>query len=99
MARQFLATLSLPQLSENPSTGRTGSLYYNTTTNALMVYTGSQWTSVSADQYVLENHIHTYDGDIHTVYAGSFNPSVTIFDGGSSAEQFSSQGGIDGGQS
>ena len=97
MARQFLATLSLPSLSQNPSTGNAGSLYYNTTTNALMMHTGSEWMPVNASQYVLENHIHTYDGDVHTVYAGSYNPNLSIFDGGTSGQQYNSQTGIDGG--
>jgi hypothetical protein len=99
MARQFLATLSLPTLPSHPTDGHAGSLYYNTSMSALMMHTGSTWMPVNSNQYVLEDHIHTYDGPIHTVIAGSYNPNLTIFDGGDGGTQYSSDTNLDGGLS
>jgi hypothetical protein len=97
MARQFLATLSLPTLPDHPTDGHAGSLYFNTEMNALMMHTGTGWMPVNGSQYVLEDHIHTYDGSIHTVIAGSFNPNLSIFDGGSSGAQYNADTNLDGG--
>jgi hypothetical protein len=98
MARQFLATLSLPTLSNHPTDGHAGSLYFNTSMNALMMHTGTDWMPVNGSQYTLEDHIHTYDGPIHTIIAGSgFNPSLTIFDGGNASSVINSDTDINGG--
>jgi hypothetical protein len=89
MARQFLATLSLPTLPDHPTDGHAGSLYFNTTMNALMMHTGTTWMPVNGSQYNLENHIHTYDGDVHTIIAGAYTPPLVVIDGQESGAQYS----------
>jgi len=64
-----------------------------------MMHTGSGWMLVNSSQYVLEDHIHTYDGPVHTVIAGSYNPNLSVFDGGSSNQQYNSDTSLDGGNS
>ena len=54
--------------------------------------------AVNGSQYVLEDHIHTYDGSVHTVIAGSFNPNLSIFDGGTSNSQYNADTNLDGGE-
>jgi hypothetical protein len=94
-----LVPLNAAELSVDPTTGRVGDIYYNTVDQQLKVFTGTEWIAVGStgEQYILENHIHTYDGDIHTVYAGAYNPAITIFDGGTSASQYDETKDIDAG--
>jgi len=99
MSVKRLVPLNAAEFAENPSTGRPGDIYYNTGAQELRVYTGVDWIPVGSgsETYILENHIHTYDGDIHTVYAGAYNPAMTIFDGGTSASQYDETKDIDAG--
>jgi hypothetical protein len=99
MSVKRLVPLNAAELSDNPSAGRAGDIYYNTVAQELRVYTGTEWIAVgsSGPQYILENHIHTYDGDIHTVYAGAYNPALTIFDGGTAQSQYDETTDIDAG--
>ena len=99
MSVKRLVPLNAAELSANPAAGRVGDIYYNTAAQELRVYTGVEWIAVgsASETYILENHIHTYDGDIHTVYAGAYNPAITIFDGGTSASQYDETKDIDAG--
>lgn len=99
MSVKRLVPLNTVELAQDPATARSGDLYYNSVSQQLRVYTGSEWIPVgsAADSYILENHIHTYDGDIHTVYAGAYNPAITIFDGGTSQSQYDETKDIDAG--
>lgn len=99
MSVKRLVPLNAAELSSNPATGRVGDIYYNTVDQQLKVFTGIEWIPVgsASDQYILENHIHTYDGDIHTVYAGAYNPTLTVFDGGTSTTQYDETKDIDAG--
>jgi len=99
MSVKRLVPLNAAELSANPTTGKVGDIYYNTAAQELRVYTGVDWIAVgsASETYILENHIHTYDGDIHTVYAGAYNPAITIFDGGTSASQYDETKDIDAG--
>lgn len=81
MARKFLATLTLPVLAQDPTDGTMGSMYWNTTSNQLMMHNGSGWVTANSSQYNLEDHIHTYDGPIHTIF-GASQTATTIYDGG-----------------
>ena len=87
MSVKRLVPLNAVELLTDPAPGRVGDIYYNTTASELRVWSGTEWLAVGSagDQYTLENHVHTYDGDVHTVYAGNYNPALTIFDGGTSA--------------
>jgi hypothetical protein len=99
MSVKRLVPLNAAELSADPSVGRAGDIYYNTVAQELRVYSGTEWIAVgsSGPQYILENHIHTYDGDIHTVYAGAYNPTLSIFDGGTSQSQYDETKDIDAG--
>lgn len=99
MSVKRLVPLNAAELSADPATGRPGDIYYNTADQQLKVFTGVSWIPVgsASETYILENHIHTYDGDIHTVYAGAYNPAITIFDGGTSASQYDETKDIDAG--
>lgn len=99
MSVKRLVPLNAAELAQDPATGRAGDIYYNTVDQQLKVFTGVEWIAVgsASETYILENHIHTYDGDIHTVYAGAYNPSLTIFDGGTSASQYDETKDIDAG--
>ena len=48
MARKFLTPIAPPALSSDPSNGTTGSIYYNTSLNALKYYNGSAWTVIGS---------------------------------------------------
>jgi hypothetical protein len=99
MSVKRLVPLNAVELLTDPAPGRVGDIYYNTTASELRVWSGTAWVAVGSagEQYTLENHIHTYDGDIHTVYAGNYNPALTIFDGGTSAAQYDETKDIDAG--
>lgn len=95
-----LVPLHAAELETDPLTGRRGEIYFNTVSQELRVFNGTEWSPIIAnapEQYVLENHIHTYDGDIHTVYAGAYNPQFTIFDGGTAASIYDETTDIDAG--
>lgn len=81
MSVKRLVPLNTVELAENPISARTGDIYFNTTNSELRVYTGSEWVAVGGAQTGILEHIHTYDGPIHSV--GTFNVSGTgIIDGG-----------------
>jgi hypothetical protein len=81
MSVKRLVPLNTVELANNPATGRIGDIYYNTTSQELRVYTGTDWISVGGNQTGILEHIHTYDGDIYSV--GSFNvQSTNTIDGG-----------------
>jgi hypothetical protein len=48
VARKFLTPIAPPALSSDPSNGTTGSIYYNTSLNALKYYNGSAWTVIGS---------------------------------------------------
>ena len=94
MSVKRLVPLNAAELSADPAAGRPGDIYYNTADQQLKVFTGVSWIPVGSAS---ETYIHTYDGDIHTVYAGAYNPAITIFDGGTSASQYDETKDIDAG--
>lgn len=81
MSVKRLVPLNTVELEDDPATGRIGDIYFNTTNQELRVYTGSAWISVGGEQTGILEHVHTYDGPIHSV--GSFNVQATnTIDGG-----------------
>lgn len=76
-----LVPLNALASATNPTDGRIGDIYYNTTDDELYFYDGAAWLPVaSAGQGVL-SHIHTYDGDIFSV-TGNTLPNPGTIDGG-----------------
>lgn len=76
-----LVPLHAVALTSDPQIARMGDLYYNTTDNALKFHDGSQWHQVGGGVISgLLNHVHTYDGAIHSVFDNQI-PSNGIIDG------------------
>lgn len=48
MSRAFLTAINVAQLASDPESPSAGDLYYNTTINALKVYTGTEWVVVGS---------------------------------------------------
>jgi len=44
MAKRFLTSIELANLSSDPATGSEGQMYFNTIANAIKVYTDGEWT-------------------------------------------------------
>ena len=81
MSVKRLVPLNTVELDSDPATGTIGDIYFNTTSQELRVYTGAAWIAVGGAQTGILEHIHTYDGPVHTV--GTFNVQATnVIDGG-----------------
>ena len=49
MAKRFLNSLRLVNLSSDPVSASAGDIYYNSSSNAIKLYNGSSWTEVGGD--------------------------------------------------
>ncbi|NDB59457.1 hypothetical protein EB001_13550 [bacterium] len=78
MSVKRLVPLNAAELSSNPSSGRIGDIYYNTTSSELRIYNGTEWIAV---QTGLTDHLHTYDGAIYSVGSITY-PINPVIDGG-----------------
>jgi len=47
VAKKFLSPITLPSLSSDPSGGENGSLYFNSTSGTVKVYTNSGWIDLA----------------------------------------------------
>lgn len=82
MSVQRLVPLHAVALASDPTTGRIGDLYYNTESQELRFYDGTNWNAVGSGAITgLLDHIHTYDGTIYSVESYSV-PSPGTLDGG-----------------
>jgi hypothetical protein len=48
VARKFLTPVTPPSLASDPASGVAGAIYYNTTSNVLKFYNGTEWTAVGS---------------------------------------------------
>lgn len=98
MSVKRLVPLHAVALDSDPSAGRIGDLYYNTSENALKYYDGSAWNLIGGGAITgLLDHIHTYDGSIYSVSENEI-PSNGTIDGGTPISNFENlASGIDGG--
>ncbi|MEY4331314.1 MAG: hypothetical protein RLZZ196_52 [Bacteroidota bacterium] len=76
-----LVPLNAVALPTNPTDGKAGDIYYNTTDDELYFYTGEAWLPVANAGQGILSHIHTYDGDIFSV-SGNTLPNPGSIDGG-----------------
>lgn len=81
MSVKRLVPLNTTQLPSDPTSGRTGDIYYNSSAQELRVYTGTEWKPIGGDTEVgLLIHEHTYDGEIYSVQG--VTTAATFVDGG-----------------
>ncbi len=62
--------LNLVTLEEDPITGSTGDVYFNTVSKNIKIYNGAIWVDLtpgSTDPAPFYMHTHSYDGDVHTI--------------------------------
>lgn len=82
MSVKRLVPLHAVALESDPSTGRIGDIYYNTTDEELRYFDGTDWNPVGSGAITgLLDHIHTYDGAVFSVQATEV-PSPGTVDGG-----------------
>lgn len=48
MAKRFLTSLRLVNLSSDPASASSGDIYYNSSTQAIKLYNGSSWSAVGS---------------------------------------------------
>jgi hypothetical protein len=78
-----LVPLHAVVLEDNPSSARIGDIYYNSVSEELKFYDGTEWNPVGSGAITgLLDHVHTYDGAIFSVDSVEVPASGTI-DGGS----------------
>lgn len=58
MSKKFRVPLGLVPLAEDPISGQTGDVYFNTVSKSIKVYDGTAWII----PFFL--HTHSYDGDV-----------------------------------
>jgi hypothetical protein len=46
VAKKFLTPIAPPALEQDPASGVSGAIYYNTTSNILKFYNGTTWTAI-----------------------------------------------------
>lgn len=82
MSVKRLVPLHAVALESDPTSGRIGDIYYNTTDEELRFYDGTNWNPVGSGAITgLLDHIHTYDGAVYSVEGTEVAASGTI-DGG-----------------
>jgi len=62
--------LNLVTLEEDPVSGNSGDVYFNTISKNIKIYNGAIWidlTPGSTDPAPFYMHTHSYDGDVHTI--------------------------------
>jgi len=81
MSVKRLVPLHAVALDSDPSNARIGDIYYNTGSEELRFYDGTEWNPVGGAVTGLLDHIHTYDGALFSVDSVEVPASGTI-DGG-----------------
>jgi len=62
--------LNLVTLEEDPVSGNSGDVYFNTISKNIKIYNGAIWVDLtpgSTDPAPFYMHTHSYDGDVHTI--------------------------------
>ena len=82
MSVKRLVPLHAVALDDDPASARIGDIYYNTVSEELRYFDGTDWNPIGAGAITgLLDHIHTYDGDVFSVEATEVPASGTV-DGG-----------------
>lgn len=83
MSRQMKVALNLYTSATDPSDGKLGDIYVNTTTTNLRVHNGTTWIDLTpASDVPFYLHTHNYDGDVNGILPIPFDiadyPSATL---------------------
>ena len=82
MSVKRLVPLHAVALEDNPSSARIGDIYYNTVSQDLKYFDGTDWNPVGSGAITgLLDHIHTYDGAVFSVESVEV-PASGVIDGG-----------------
>ena len=81
MSVKRLVPLHAVVLDDNPVNARIGDIYYNSISEELRFFDGSNWNPVGGAITGILDHIHTYDGAIYSVEATQI-PASDVIDGG-----------------
>lgn len=81
MSVKRLVPLHAVVLEDNPTEARIGDIYYNSVSEELRYFDGTEWNPVSGAVTGILDHIHTYDGAIFSVDSNEV-PSSGVIDGG-----------------
>jgi len=82
MSVKRLVPLHAVALEDNPVSARIGDIYYNTVSEELRYFDGTDWNPVGSGAITgLLDHIHTYDGAIFSVESTEV-PASGVIDGG-----------------
>jgi hypothetical protein len=87
MSVKRLVPLHTVALSTDPINSRIGDIYYNTLDSILKYYDGTEWNEIGGG--IIEgllDHIHTYDGDVFTVYGNKIISSGLVDAGNPNTE-------------
>jgi len=77
-----LVPLHAVALEDDPVSARIGDIYYNTISEELRFYDGTQWNPVNSGAVTgLLDHVHTYDGSLFSVDSVEI-PASGVVDGG-----------------
>ena len=81
MSVKRLVPLHAVVLDDNPVNARIGDIYYNSISEELRFFDGSNWNPVGGAITGILDHIHTYDGAIYSVESTQI-PASDVIDGG-----------------
>ena len=82
MSVKRLVPLHAVALEDDPSSARIGDIYYNTVSQDLKYFDGTDWNPVGSGAITgLLDHIHTYDGAVFSVESVEV-PASGVIDGG-----------------
>lgn len=81
MSVKRLVPLHAVVLEDNPESARIGDIYYNSISEELRFFDGTDWNPVGGAITGILDHIHTYDGAIFSV-ASNEVPASGVIDGG-----------------
>ncbi len=82
MSVKRLVPLHAVALDDDPASARIGDIYYNTVSEELRYFDGTDWNPVGSGTITgLLDHIHTYDGAVFSVESVEV-PASGVVDGG-----------------
>jgi hypothetical protein len=79
MSRQFKVPVNLVQLTVDPSSATAGDIYFNSASQKIKFYSGTEWLEVGAGAGGgTTNHTHDYNGNVIVGAGGSLVTTATF---------------------